>query len=532
MKHSKEKDVRVGRKNTFAMRFAFQRDPHGGRAATPEETLSWGAFEIWVDGVNLCQHLEMSETVPSVHWYLLPLLEWLTTHWDFLLHEERPPVKAGSGVAWLALEQTARPPAAIPAEAAELWEQTWQNWWLRHSLLACREGGLFPSVIIRRWQDRIEFSWGNERLAGYPDDYRFDVATGCARLSPREVADVLHEALRDAAEHLRNQMPESTRLTQLVADILRLATSDHRRRLGLLAGFPPESSSPDEYWSRVESYFPAAGTRTRDEILGAAANDLVVEGSCQAALMFGTLSPTVTSQDAMLLAERLVSLSTGAGDGAALSPLVRAVPLQALGGPAWQQGYELAKELWESMGEPAKDGGWLDMDEIYSRLGLNVEEVLLDDSKIRAVAIAGPRHRPTVLLNRSHEFQDETRRRFTLAHELCHVLHDRGHAARLAIASGPWAPPDVEQRANAFAAMLLMPEPLVADAVASLSQPVTREEDVWRVANRLHTSFTATIDHLYNLGYVDDPTRDAVREHIEMRTAAKAPRRSPLDLGG
>ena len=530
MNRSKEKDLLVGQKDAFAVRFAFQRDPHGGQGATAEESLSWGAFEIWVGGVNLCQHLELSETVSSVHWYLLPLLEWLAANWDFLLHEERPPIKAGTGVAWLALEQTARPPAAMPADASERWEETWQRWWLRHSLLACREGGLFPSVVIRRWQDRIEFSWGDDRLAGCPNDYRFDVGASFARLPPQEVGDVLYEGLRDAAQHLHQQIPDSPRLSQLVDDLRRLATSDHRRRLGLLAGFPPEAKSPEEYWSQVESYFPADVTAAaREEVLGVAGNELVIAGSCQAALMFGTLSPTVTSRDAMLLAERLVSLSTGAGNGAALTPLVRPVPVQALGGPAWPQGYALARDLWESLGEPAKQSGWVDIEEIYAGLAVSIEEVHLDDAKIRAIAIAGPKHRPTVLVNRSHEFQDQTRRRFTLAHELCHLLYDRGHAARLAIASGPWASPDVEQRANAFAAMLLMPEQLVADAVKSLPQPVTEEGDVWTVANRLHTSFTATLDHLYNLGYVDDTTRESVRERIESRAAAKAAKQQPSD---
>ncbi len=245
--------------------------------------------------------------------------------------------------------------------------------------------------------------------------------------------------------------------------------------------------------------------------------------------MFGSLSPTVTSRDATLLAERLVSLSTGASDGAALRSYVRPVPVRVFRGPAWPQGYELAKDLWESLGEPAKDSAWVDIDEIYAGLAVSVEEVELDDAKIRAIAIAGPKHRPTVLLNRSHEFQDQTRRRFTLAHELCHLLHDRSHAARLAIASGPWATPDVEQRANAFAAMLLMPEPLVAEALKSLPQPVTREDEVWTVANRLHTSFTATLDHLHNLGYIDDTTREVVRERIEIRSAAKAVKQPPSD---
>ena len=89
MNRSKEKDILVGQKDMFAIRFAFRRDPHSGQGATPEETLSWGAFEIWVDGVNPCEHLEMSETISPV--LLEPLvtggeavpirvaLGWLTT---------------------------------------------------------------------------------------------------------------------------------------------------------------------------------------------------------------------------------------------------------------------------------------------------------------------------------------------------------------------------------------------------------------------------------------------------------------------
>ena len=50
---------------------------------------------------------------------------------------------------------------------------------------------------------------------------------------------------------------------------------------------------------------------------------------------------------------------------------------------------------------------------------------------------------------------------------------------------------------------------------------------MWAVANRLHTSFTATLDHLHNLGYVDDTAREAVRERIKARTAAKAARQQP-----
>ena len=75
----------------FGVRLAFHQDPDRGLGATKEESLSWGAFQIWVEGQNLCAHMEEGELVESVHWYLLPLLEWLAVQWDAFLHEERLP---------------------------------------------------------------------------------------------------------------------------------------------------------------------------------------------------------------------------------------------------------------------------------------------------------------------------------------------------------------------------------------------------------------------------------------------------------
>ena len=40
---------------------------------------------------NLCAHREDGEQVDSVHWYLLPLIEWFADNWNPLLHEERLP---------------------------------------------------------------------------------------------------------------------------------------------------------------------------------------------------------------------------------------------------------------------------------------------------------------------------------------------------------------------------------------------------------------------------------------------------------
>ena len=69
-----------GDPGVFATRMAFAPDPDGGRYIDPETGLSWGSFQIWVEGRNLCSHLEEGERIDSAHWYLLPLLERVTRH--------------------------------------------------------------------------------------------------------------------------------------------------------------------------------------------------------------------------------------------------------------------------------------------------------------------------------------------------------------------------------------------------------------------------------------------------------------------
>ena len=86
-------DCEAGQTGAFAIGIAFMDDPDGQQGASTDVALSWGALQIWVNGQNLCTHLGNGELIQSVHWYLLPLLEWLVQQWDPLLHEERLPCK-------------------------------------------------------------------------------------------------------------------------------------------------------------------------------------------------------------------------------------------------------------------------------------------------------------------------------------------------------------------------------------------------------------------------------------------------------
>ena len=67
------KPITFGDKKKFAVEIEFCSDPDAGKFALPEDGLSWGRLDLWVDGRNLCDP-------GGVTWYLLPLFEWFVAN--------------------------------------------------------------------------------------------------------------------------------------------------------------------------------------------------------------------------------------------------------------------------------------------------------------------------------------------------------------------------------------------------------------------------------------------------------------------
>ena len=503
----------AGDTSRFAIRLAFAPDPDGGRAATPELACSWGSFQLWVDGRNLCAHSEEGERIESVHWYLLPLMEWFARNWNPLLHEERLPAKNEGGNAWASLRSTRFPPAALAMDAdlEAAWQERWQGWWSRHALRAASDGGLFPDVIFRRLRDAVEISWGDVPSAGMPAGFDFlECSQRAVRLAPAEIAAPLHEALSSACSHLVSGAAESERIRELVRTLRALRRVGQRqKRLGWLAGLGTDENSIHRGFVRTKRWL--SGVRGTRPLLDARFDALVVEGSCHAALMFGCLAPDVRREDVVRLAEIMAQSSqqSMAEDDPELQQFQQAVAVDESDARPWAQGYELAEDFIERFGpRPSHTHMPVDIYGILADLGVEVVEAQLTDETIRGVAIAGPRRQPCVAWNSVCERNmDEKGRRFTLAHELCHLLFDADAGRSLALASGPWAPVAVEQRANAFAAMLLMPTDVVHAAIADLTEPLDSAQAVSRLADQFNMGFYATLWHLENLGFIDDYTR-------------------------
>ncbi|MEO3809318.1 ImmA/IrrE family metallo-endopeptidase [Sphaerisporangium sp. B11E5] len=515
-----------GRTDAFAFKMTFMPDPDAGAGATPEESASWGSFQIWTYGQNLSAHVSQGEYVPATHWYLLPLLEWLAENWNPLFHEERLPNRNQDEPAATALIYTRNAPALIGEAETVAWEEEWFEWYQRHALRSARDGGLFPHVVVRRFRDLVEVSWDDEPLAGSPPGYRHSSARGVAYFSPEVVASPLYEVLREAARFLLSLCPESKRLVKLSQQVDELTLpGQHNTRLDWLAGLralPPLRS-------RLQGNLPEAEMRSRweeivselrnqgnsegaDAALAVEQSSLVISGSCQAALLFSSTSPTVTRDDVHTLAAILVSQYTKNIVTAALEELSeQTVPDPSL--PAWEQGYELAEQVHSQLGDRFAEG-WVDVAGVLEELQVTLLSARLHDDNIRACSLVGPHHRPTVIHNEASPYQTATAKRFSMAHELCHLLFDRSRGRRLAIASGPWAPKIIERRANAFAAMFLMPTRLVQAARADSPDPIHDLEGITTFAGRLRVSRHAAIEHLYNLTLMSEFDRDMLLRQV------------------
>jgi hypothetical protein len=500
----------AGDTSRFAVKMSFITDASEVEV-DDDLAASWGAFEIWVDGTNICAHIEEAETVDGVHWYLLPVVEWLVAHWNPMLHEERLPIRNAGEDAVASLYRTRFPGAGLSRPRALEHDVAWYEWRQRHGLHAARDGGLFPEVFLRRWADKVEVSWSNHAPAGAPRSFAFLVPFGRALLPPEDVAAALYTVVRSAVEQLAAWQPESERISALLTQVkeLKQPTKQRTARLNWLFGLMPTQDTTA--WGSAKRLFSSTSSKVRRAVLEPAGTGLVLTGSSHAVLLFGSVSPTIAPGDAISLANLLVTLFDDTGDPPALSALIEEVTDVPLEGLPWEQGYELAERAHEALSLDSETR--VDIDGVLrNQLDIGVDALQLSDSSLRGVAIAGPQHHPAVVHNDSHpRNQSDEGRRFTLAHELCHLLVDRRAGRRLAIASGPWAPIELEQRANAFAAYFLMPAEKVQRVVASLSVDVASREGIRTVASAFGTSPRATLEHLYNLGFIDEFERDVVR---------------------
>lgn len=163
----------------------------------------------------------------------------------------------------------------------------------------------------------------------------------------------------------------------------------------------------------------------------------------------------------------------------------------------WGAGQKLAMKLRAMR---AVSGPVLSMRRLVEALGiLVIWQKLTPD--IAGYALCDEIHGPTIVANVNGRNVNELIRRFTMAHELCHVLFDRGHLQNMSAFDTydnfySYRDDDRdprEVRANAFAIHLLLPE-------SELVQAWRETRDVREIMTTFGVNYEATRYHLDNYG--------------------------------
>ena len=207
-------------------------------------------------------------------------------------------------------------------------------------------------------------------------------------------------------------------------------------------------------------------------------------GSPYARLLYGAVSPATQLEDVLFLTKDIVDnyVDDATRWLPSLDLPLNAAEISQL--PPGEQGSRLGEKACELLS--GDGGGWVMRirDEPSGHRGLRDRAL-----GCRGTCRVGLRPDPTppCVPQRADTMGPEFAvQRFTLAHELCHLLLDREYGGELTIASGPWAPLGIEQRANAFAAAFLMPTWLLRDALTSDTARADDPDTIRSVSAQLH----------------------------------------------
>ncbi len=483
----------------FSFQFRFCDDPDEGEGVSGVMSASWGCFRIYVNSLNLCESVGTIETkngrqkvvIDSVTWYLLPLFRWFADNWNPLFHEIKFPesvdTNGNPNTAYNVYGQYESVLCDIESHKGLKQFGKWQKWWKRHALRESSAGGLFPDIFIRRFDNDIELSWGDSKWPGMPEEYC--LAKPGARIMPiSEVAPHLHEALTKALELLQTKCPASEEIAEFAQSVARIPSTSLGERLRWVS----EISWVENLIEKFERVYKVLHNNIE--------NSLFVEELSPIKLMFGAVSPRIDRKDVEIILRWLenalkssrneidFNITSGSRINFSVSPA--------------EDGYGLAENFLDEIGKEVDT--ITDIDVIYKDFNIHQQTIELNDTNIRAITVVLRDLQPMVAVNLNCRFnQGYEGFRFTLAHELCHILHDRQHGRSLAIVSGPWAAIELEKRANAFAAMLLMPRDSVEKQIESLSLDIDNIKAIEELASHFKTSPRSTFEHLSNLGFIN-----------------------------
>lgn len=397
---------------------------------------------------------------PSLEWTWIDLLEFLGEVWPFLEWEEGYPLglkpMTPSLVRILAEDRW----QDLPEARVEIEEEEIYGFEETHDLARSFKGARVPSVWLLREGRRIWISTREQSILR-PYDETLETLSNLGNAIASRLEGLSDGRSLAAINTWKTRRDHSS---QRLAEIATRLPAEVLRTLG----------SIEEIFELPPSGFECT------ELLAAAR------------MTEGLLSNT--SLKAILDSIRHIPCSSQNAELDKLSQEAERLVNQSGKEKPYDQGYCLADWFGGVLKSMRFDYPY-EPSEILNHMGVSIRSVEIPEQNVDAIACWGPRHGPAVIVNtQGVHSQEEKGQRSTLAHEMCHLLIDRTGALPLAEVLNGSAPHNVEARAKAFAAELLLPRNLAYDRVVNASDPagavndlrsagVSKEIIAWQVRN-------------------------------------------------
>lgn len=391
-------------------------------------SLSWVGDPYW-----------SGEDAGPLDWTWIDLLAWLARHWSALTLEEGWPLPL----------PRARHPGDLLSQAQERWrerpqaqvdqEQTELYRYLdRHNLARAMRGAYVPALTLARS--------GNTMWVVDEDLQATRTELAAIRQQLERIGEQLADYFRPSQDPqvLETRSAWGARDRNLQRDYLRYRTGlegDRLQQIGSDAMSLIEQLLADLVPTRPEPPHLAVARMARHVLTSPQIGRLIQK-------IGGEISRNRP------LSSRLAETSR-----AAMASLVAGKP--------WEQGYRLAQWLRAELKlDPAAR-----FEPLRLLRDFDVAVMLepLETPAIDALASWGEAAAPFVIVNNQLLARSSTLngQRSTLAHELCHLLVDRQRALPVAEVLGGEVDLECEQRANAFAAEVLLPQAWAAQVWAA-----------------------------------------------------------------
>ncbi len=399
--------------STHGLRFVFHKIPREGNDPI---SATWGTMQLWIGKTLIWGHFEEKGRLVPFEWSWFEMLEFLADAWPYLQGEERTPVifEELSDLKYLISTLHSRW-ETLSDNDIETEDELLQDFLTVHDLSRGIEGAWPEPVILLRQ--------GNEMLAA----------------SSEKTWWLNYQETMHTLEELGNYIQTLLNGSQNGRAHLIMERWNNRNELSELKKTVISTGWSEE---RIENIFPANAENFLPQLRAVARMTSGAMSDDSIKVILESLS-TATYQAIQMPTELLTQVETILHDYRL---------------PFFEQGNKLANLVREFLNNPSDP---VDVEELLTSWAVRVVDLTFDMT-VDAVAVWESETQGAVFVNlEGHRSKFPTGRRFTLAHEIAHLLADRQGALPLAEVIGGQIYKPVEQRANAFAAEFLLPRQAV-----------------------------------------------------------------------